>query len=106
MTWNSDWQKVVWTDEKRFNLDGPDGFRDYWHDLRKELIFYKRQQGGVGLMIWAAFSFYFKSHVTIVEGKADSERYQKVLQEHVSNIQQCLCDNEWLFEQDNAKIHI
>ena len=106
MTWNTEWRKVVWTDEKKFNLDGPDGFRDYWHDLRKEeLIFSKRQQGGGGVMIWAAFAWNYKSHITFVEGNADSARYQKVVEEHVDQIQQHFGDNEWLFQQDNAPVH-
>ena len=45
VTWTqADWRHVVWSDEKKFNLDGPGGFAFYWHDLRQsEEVFSKLQ---------------------------------------------------------------
>ena len=48
-----DWTNVVFTDEKRFVLDGPDGQAKYWADKRlPKQIFSKRPRGGGGLMVW------------------------------------------------------
>ena len=46
MTWNLE-SKVVWSDEKRFNLDGPGGCLYYWHDLKKEKVFSTIRNMGV-----------------------------------------------------------
>lgn len=47
-TWREEWKNVIFTDEKRFNLDGPDGTSQYWHDLRKNPeILSKRQFGNI-----------------------------------------------------------
>ncbi|CAD6191403.1 unnamed protein product [Caenorhabditis auriculariae] len=44
-------------EEKKFNLDGPDGYAHSWRDLRKDpMYFSKRNFGGGSLMVWAAFS--------------------------------------------------
>ena len=57
------WESVVFSNEKQFNLDGPDGSQCYWHYLRKEKrLFSKRPFGGGYVMVWGAFS---------ASGKAD-----------------------------------
>ena len=56
------WTKVIFSDEKRFTLDGPDGYRFYWHHLQhEEETFSKRPFGGGGLMLWGAFCCQGKS---------------------------------------------
>ncbi|CAI5442152.1 unnamed protein product [Caenorhabditis angaria] len=48
----TDWDKIIFSDEKKFNLDGPDGYNSYWHDIRKDqLRFPKRNFGGGRVMI-------------------------------------------------------
>jgi hypothetical protein len=48
----TDWASVIFSDEKKFNLDGPDGLKYYWHDLREENeSFFSRQNGGGSRMV-------------------------------------------------------
>lgn len=57
MTWDEEWKRVIFSDEKKFNLDGPDGWRYYWHDLQDEpTILARRHSGGGSIMVWAGFS--------------------------------------------------
>jgi hypothetical protein len=75
-----DWSRVVFSDEKKFNLDGPDGYAYYWHDLRKEeRIFSKRCFGGGSLMVWGCFGF-SGGRLTIFSGRIDSVAYTNMLE--------------------------
>ena len=100
---DQDWTKVWFSDEKRFNLDGPDGFAYYWHDLRfDKRIFSKRQAGGGSVMIWAAISCRAKTPLCIVTGTLDSQRYATILHDFLLPI----CQVGELFQQDNAPPHV
>ena len=60
MTWKAEWKQLglLFSDEKKLNVDGPDSAAYYWHDLRKEeRIFSKLQQGGQSLMVWTGFDY-------------------------------------------------
>lgn len=57
MHWKDEWPNVIFSDEKKWNPDGPDCYSYYWHDLKeKEVTRSKRNFGGGSLMVWAAFS--------------------------------------------------
>lgn len=75
-----DWSKIIWSDEKKFNLDGPDGLRYYWHDLRDEKqLLSKRAFGGGSLMVWGAFVNDTMLDLVVVDHKLDSKKYIEVL---------------------------
>ena len=52
-----EWRKVIFSNEKKFNLDSPDGFQNYWHTKKfPEENYSTRHSGGGSLMIRGTFS--------------------------------------------------
>jgi hypothetical protein len=70
------WGTIVFSDEKKWNLDGPDGFQTYWRDLRRPARQTKRRQAGGGsVMVWAGFSAAGKAKLAVLHGKQNSDDY-------------------------------
>lgn len=107
VSWGEEWKHVIWSDEKKFNLDGPDGFAYYWHDLRKDYKdFSKRHTGGGSLMIWGCFNFYGKSSLAIISGKLNQWQYQQHLTNHLLPFLNDFGGDKPVFQQDNCRCHI
>jgi hypothetical protein len=62
-------RNVIWSEEKKFNINGPDGMQCYWADLRKELeIFSKNVDGDGSVMVWVVFSWNGTKDIVFVGG--------------------------------------
>ena len=102
------WIKVVFSDEKKFNLDGPDGMAYYWRDLRREPQRSSvRQNGGKALMFWGAISFYGVGPLVVTSGRQTAASYCNTLEKNLPPfIAETFGEQmTWVFQQDNAPIH-
>ena len=69
-------KRIIFSDEKKFNLDGPDGNSFYYHDNGKqEFLRSRRQGGGKSVKIWAVIGWYGKSQIAFLDGNQDSAKY-------------------------------
>lgn len=101
-----DWSTVVFTDEKKFNLDDPNVFQYYWHDIRDEKEeFFSRQNGGGSLMVWGGFSALCTTLLAILTGSQDSYAYQPTLRSYLLPFGDEVHGSNYVLQHDNASIH-
>lgn len=106
VSWTSQWNDVVFSDEKKFNLDGPDGYSYYFHDIRKEeLELMSRQHGGGSVMVWGAITSNGPIELVILNGRQSSNDYLELLKEQKDKMAHKLGRHPFIFQQDNASIH-
>lgn len=106
MWWKEKWKTVIFSDEKKFNLDGPDGFKYYWHDLRKDPEkCMSRNFGGGTVMIWAAFCYTGKTPMCFISSRMNSENYIDLLDNVLIEFGENILNDQYVFQQDNAAIH-
>uniref|UniRef100_A0A1I7XP52 Zf-RVT domain-containing protein n=1 Tax=Heterorhabditis bacteriophora TaxID=37862 RepID=A0A1I7XP52_HETBA len=97
---------VTFSDEKKFNLDGPDGCHSDWRDLRKELWYFSpRNLGGGSVMVWGAISGMGLVDLPFVSTKMNSMDYQDVLGHRLVPYVQRFPGVSFTFQQYSTTIH-
>ncbi|TMW48876.1 hypothetical protein DOY81_006040, partial [Sarcophaga bullata] len=98
---------IIFSDEKKFNLDGPDGFKYYWRekggDTRTRIA--RNSQGGF-LMIWVAFGYRARSPICFISHKMNAENYVELLDNVFVEFAEENYGNNFIFQQDNAPIYV
>ena len=106
MGWTSQWRSVIFSDEKKFNKDGPDGYKMYWHDLRKEpRWFSKRVCGGGSVMVWGAVGYNGKTDLVIFDVNNTSLVYIDIVRKQLFTYAQRIAGENWIFQHDKSGVH-
>ncbi|XP_045769781.1 uncharacterized protein LOC123870498 [Maniola jurtina] len=101
------WQHVIFCDEKKFNFDGPDGFKYYWHDLRHDTkIMSRRTRGGGSVMVWGGITGHLKTELAFCNSRMNAAKYQDLLHDYLLPFITLTEDENIIFQQDNAPIHV
>ena len=96
---------MIFSDEKRFKLDGPNFMQFYWHAIDSEPeCFTTRQAGGGGVMVWGAFSWDGTSFLEFVEQTIYKNGYENLMKKTIVSLIRSN-DQNFIYQQDNASVH-
>ena len=97
--------KTIFSDEKRFTLDGSDNQLSYV-DKNRPLLRQKRQCHGGGIMVWLMVLPNGLLCHKILYGKFNSIDYLKLLSEVAVPIANLNFGRNYTFQDDNCSVHI
>lgn len=104
---NHDWFSTIFTDEKKFKLDGPDNWKSYYPG-NKEIELYPRQSricGGGGLMVWMMVLPSGLLSYRIIDGTFNSQTYMHLLKTCAVPIMRANGIRNFYYQQDNCRVH-
>jgi transposase len=103
-----DFSTTVFSDEKKFRMDGPDGWNYFWAALGDKTVpdCYSKDYGRYrGVMVWMAISSHGVLSVERVRGKLDGEAYSAMVRGDAAAKIHAAHGTAFVFQQDNAPPH-
>lgn len=101
---NHNWENTIFSDEKKFTLDGPDCWMTYVPKTSK-YIRHNRQCHGGGIMIWLMILPNGLLSFHMISGKFKSADYITLLKTFVVPIMKVNVNADFYFQQDNCTVH-
>jgi hypothetical protein len=106
-----DWERVIFSDESRFNLFGSDGLQYCWRKegqaLDPRYTEKKVKHGGGKVMVWGCITAHGVGRLCRVDGQMNSEKYTSILQEGYLGTLEDLHANRhnFILQSDNDPKH-
>ena len=101
---NHIWERTIFSDEKRFSLDGPDDWRSYVPKGFK-INRNKRHSKGGSIMVWMMVMPNGLLSYRFVEGNLNSIGYIDILKKCTVPIIKLNYMNDFAFQEDNSSVH-
>ena len=104
------WEKIIWSDECKFNLFGADGNQKVWRkpgeEHKMECTSPTVKHGGGSIMVWGSMAASGVGNLVFIDGIMDRFVYKKILEDNVlqSAVKLGIID-EFYFQQDNDPKH-
>lgn len=105
-----DWNKVLWSDECKFNVFGSDGRVTVWRkpgeEMKLECIRPTVKHGNGSVMVWGCFSSFGVGNLVFIDGIMYKEDYLKILKENLLESAQKLgLETDFKFQHDRDPKH-
>ena len=98
------WNQTIFSDEKRFTLDGPDNWSSYVMPGNTS-IRERRQCKGGGIMIWLMTFPNGLVAYRVIRGKFKSYDYIAMLRDKLVPCMKLNCGENFYFQEDNCSVH-
>ncbi|XP_030555315.1 uncharacterized protein LOC115758703 [Drosophila novamexicana] len=107
IVWSEEhWRRVIFHDERRFNLDGPDGFSYYFHDLRNYERTLSQRPRGNSVYIYLMICVGGAVHLEVSSAKQRPESCIEAIMRERPNIVSKLGGNtEFVLQDHNWMSH-
>ena len=105
LTMHVDFKAVIFSDEKRFKFDGPDGWCT-WSRRGEPVVLNKRQIGGGGVSVLGMIFANGNISSEWLKGGQNSESYKQLLDEKALPRIRREIGNDFVLQQDNCSIHV
>lgn len=104
------WNKVIWSDESKFELFSSNRQIKVWRKVNKSLdpknLAPTVKHGGGSVMVWGCMSAAGVGNLTFIDGKMDQYIYKNILVQNLEPSARKLgLESEYIFQQDNDPKH-